>query len=181
MSKTPTRSFQSFRLASAVTSLALVAACTHGSTSKSVAQVESWIPSAAMRSATASLDSLPRTDEKRGSFEQRPSVVLAALIGTPQDSQVGTWIEWLPLHGTTIKQDLLLKGSDGGFYSASFVWSDDPILVDCVQFPAQCAKFANQHRVGQEEAKEILSHSGQGASALMLKFFGSTLAREAHT
>jgi len=177
----PTRRIGCLRFAIAATSLFILGACTAKSSTTSPALVETWIPAAASRAAAAGLDSLQRADGTSVASEPKPSVALAALIGPPQDTRAGVWIAWIPIHGRTVKQDLLLKASDGRYFSASFIWTDDPILDDCVQMPAQCAKFANQRAMGIDEAKEMLSHSPQGTPALMLKFFGPTPARAAHT
>lgn len=148
-----------------------VGGCSAGLSDSEVSKVEAWLPKATSRASGAALDSLQTSDGTNEAATSRPVVAMTTLIGSPRIVRGRTWYASYVVHPASIEQDLLTRTMDGRFFSTTYVWKDDPILVTCVESPDPCAKFDVAHALSPEEAKALLSRSEQFSPALYQKFF----------
>lgn len=138
----------------------------------SLAQIRIWIPSATVRAAPQSLDVFKRDRPSGATSAQVGLVVSSTLIGQPRTYTKSRWATWLPTSSASVSQDLLVRTSDGRYFTTTYAWRNDPIVLDCVPSPASCARFAEPTPLSEDQAKSLLSGSPLTTPAIYQKFFG---------
>ncbi len=159
--------------------LAALAGCSESPAESVAIRVSSWLPSAAMKYSSASLDGLDNSGGLDPKLSPKPVVEVAAVIGAPL-TQTGPWPIRLVVAPGSIEQAILVKTVDNRYFSTAYVWRDDPILGGCVDYPQQCSRFEWPRQIGEEEAKALLPESWQYTPALYRRFFGTERSTKTH-
>ncbi len=136
----------------------IISGCGEERGTMSDSQIESWIPVAASAAMPGALGSLPT------SATAPPTLSNGLLIGLPTAVHRSRWTMWLPSSSVSISQRVVVKTLDGRFFSATYVWKEDPIIVDCRRELARCASFEGQRQIPSEAIMETLLSANVSAA-----------------
>ena len=151
--------------------LATLAGCMATPSEGDAIRVSTWLPSAAEKYSSASLDGIEGGQPLDSTLARRPAVHVAALIGPPL-AKSAPWPIRLFFSPASIEQAMLVKTFDNRYFSTAYVWRDNPIVGNCVEDLQQCARFEWPHQVSEDEAKLLLPRSWQFTPDLYHRFFG---------